>query len=401
MQQFKLPRLEIALLNLLSSFGYSRQGYPGPRDGANEANDYTLIKFFMSDQVEHHVYALSMMGYLGAIAEEWIGASLETIATRSTNESIMPHVSREENAVSLESAVPSEVPEVTTAHSNVNYPPSAQALLSQHVSFTRRSSVPASDIYTKGDATTTTPNDLASPTIGSGFGAVPLCPIAFQDGSMFESSDTTIVVDYANEYFGGPSTLTSTQEEILLMLKPEMLPGRQLCEVMLGHEAIVVDDARLFCSVTGYGRTTRIADVFPSILNPSPTPPQTNWSVPVIDAVVHRGTHYPKYNQYTAYNKLRCTHKAFLAFEHFVSDIRKRNLGLQAIIAGGRWGCGVFNGDLKLKVMQQWVAASAAGADRLVLFLFNDPLQPKIEEFVATWKDRTVGDAFRQLLETD
>ncbi|KAJ7514623.1 hypothetical protein O6H91_23G052700 [Diphasiastrum complanatum] len=51
-------------------------------------------------------------------------------------------------------------------------------------------------------------------------------------------------------------------------------------------------------------------------------------------------------------------------------------------IATGNWGCGAFGGDLQLKSMLQWLAASQAGRPFLLYFTFGDHHAKRLQEIV-------------------
>ncbi|KAG0579667.1 hypothetical protein KC19_4G115200 [Ceratodon purpureus] len=53
-------------------------------------------------------------------------------------------------------------------------------------------------------------------------------------------------------------------------------------------------------------------------------------------------------------------------------------------IATGNWGCGVFGGNLQLKSMLQWLAASQAGRPYVLYFSFQNPDAQRLQE-VADW----------------
>jgi poly(ADP-ribose) glycohydrolase len=63
----------------------------------------------------------------------------------------------------------------------------------------------------------------------------------------------------------------------------------------------------------------------------------------------------------------REANKAYCGF--MSSDVTP--CGQLAAVATGNWGCGAFGGDKRLKVLLQWLAASAAGRD-VVYFTFGD-----------------------------
>ncbi|XP_061171458.1 uncharacterized protein LOC133180985 [Saccostrea echinata] len=53
-------------------------------------------------------------------------------------------------------------------------------------------------------------------------------------------------------------------------------------------------------------------------------------------------------------------------------------------VATGNWGCGAFRGDVHLKCMLQWMAASYAGVPHLIYYTFHHEDLQQLEEVVAT-----------------
>lgn len=71
-------------------------------------------------------------------------------------------------------------------------------------------------------------------------------------------------------------------------------------------------------------------------------------------------------HQYSEHAMLRELNKALVAFgapalEDGESAERLRRFGSAPRVATGNWGCGAFGGDVQLKSLLQWAAASAAG----------------------------------------
>ena len=51
-------------------------------------------------------------------------------------------------------------------------------------------------------------------------------------------------------------------------------------------------------------------------------------------------------------------------------------------IATGNWGCGAFGGDLSIKSMLQWIAASEAGWSTVKYYTFRDKKAERLHEAV-------------------
>ena len=61
---------------------------------------------------------------------------------------------------------------------------------------------------------------------------------------------------------------------------------------------------------------------------------------------------------------------------------------LSKTIATGNWGCGVFGGNHELKFIQQWIAASFAGVERLDYYTFGDKQTKPIETYYKAIKEK-------------
>ena len=52
-------------------------------------------------------------------------------------------------------------------------------------------------------------------------------------------------------------------------------------------------------------------------------------------------------------------------------------------IATGNWGCGAFGGDFELKFLQQWLAASYAGVEKLYYYTFR---RTEMSDVIKYWE---------------
>lgn len=60
-------------------------------------------------------------------------------------------------------------------------------------------------------------------------------------------------------------------------------------------------------------------------------------------------------------------------------------------IATGNWGCGAFRGDVHLKCLLQWMAASYAGVPHLIYYTFHHEDLVQLEEIVSAIRDKNWG----------
>lgn len=156
-------------------------------------------------------------------------------------------------------------------------------------------------------------------------------------------------VDFANAIIGGGViSRGGVQEEIMFACCPELIVSRLFCPVMRVDEALAFVGTEQFSRSKGYGRGLRYGSPF---VDPTPVGEDgilNSWIV-AIDALAY-GRH-DSVEQFEASAVLRELRKAWAGFTLPDSPWR---------IATGNWGCGAFGGDLELKSVIQWLAASRA-----------------------------------------
>lgn len=159
--------------------------------------------------------------------------------------------------------------------------------------------------------------------------------VTFHDSRMEQVQGSTALVDFANKQIHiGRIISSATQEEILFSNSPELFLLLLLAEPLQDQEVIVVRNVLRYNDYTGYNNTY-----------------QFQW---VMDAV-ERDHFHPR-------SITRDIKKAYVAFAH----TRKSR------IVTGKWGCGVFGGDVMLKFWQQVLAAHYAGK-QLDFCVWNEP----------------------------
>lgn len=242
------------------------------------------------------------------------------------------------------------------------------------------------------------------------------------------------VVDFANKQLHIGKVIPScTQEEVMFSVRPEAYLGIPLCATMEADEVITIRGARQVCDYTGYGSGFRVGALQPAptahgvlvsaavasakqegskatagaaaesnlAMTPvTPLPPfllRFEEHVPAVLAMDASWLTNPK-RQFRKEAQLRDLNKALASFSSVVlrsEPPSKHSLGVftqavedtaaaagghseqaRPVVCSGKWGCGVFNGDPVLKVLQQWAAASLAGVD-LCISTFGQPQQAR------------------------
>ena len=210
-----------------------------------------------------------------------------------------------------------------------------------------------------------------------------LCDIKIiEKGSLFDG-DATYGVDFANMYIGG-GVLNGgcVQEEILFAIEPEAIVSMFFMEVMGDNDAIRIDNTIQYSKYTGYGYNFKYDKSAVDIKDLSTI--KKNKFIAIDASVQYSG----KYGILDKDNIFRDIHKAFVGFnlvnfeenqnsediienkktEEKVKILKKKE---EKSIGTGNWGCGAFGGDHELKFLQQWVAASFAGIERLDYYTYE------------------------------
>ncbi|KAH3758646.1 poly glycohydrolase [Pelomyxa schiedti] len=173
---------------------------------------------------------------------------------------------------------------------------------------------------------------------------VPISPVNIHTGAM-EIPGIGMFVDFANaDLHIGSIIPSATQEEILFSVRPYLFIGMLFSQRMRDHEAIIMSGAPQTVKYTGYSNTFKFAGIFsPTEAGDLPIP-----QIVAIDAVM-----------LVQFNKeciIRDIEKAYVGFRGDPSNPPHANT-----ISTGGWGCGAFGGDIRLKFLQQVIAASASG----------------------------------------
>ncbi|KAI6199277.1 Poly(ADP-ribose) glycohydrolase [Aphelenchoides besseyi] len=202
-----------------------------------------------------------------------------------------------------------------------------------------------------------------------------LADVFLDNDNVIENCIDEAHVDFANKLIGGGVfSQGCLQEEIRFLISPECLISCLLCEMLNDNEAILILGAQRFSFYEGYGNTFKYVGGYRNrfklprtLLGHHPT------EIIAIDALPFEAG--KQHEQFYANKINRELKKAFIGFA-----IKTPNTRCQSI-ATGNWGCGAFGGNLELKFLIQWLAASLTGRD---LHYF-------------TFKNYALGSSFAQL----
>jgi len=171
-------------------------------------------------------------------------------------------------------------------------------------------------------------------------------------------------VAFSGKSFGG-QTLRSkpTQKEKIIFRSPECLPGILLFESITNGEALSVRGARAFNKCSGYENSFKWESYCDDKNCKSP-----NTEVIFIDA--YNFSQDDSY-QFQPLGIVRELNKAFIGFDGGNIFDANHNDEIKKAVCTGKWGCGIYNGNIQLKFLIQWIAASRAGRE-MIFYGFAD-----------------------------
>jgi len=158
------------------------------------------------------------------------------------------------------------------------------------------------------------------------------------DESSLISDSNILKVDFANKFIGGGVLKNGcVQEEILFLTYPELIAMCIFTEKLNDNEVLFMLNVEKYSNCSNYGYDIIYSD------NDS----KLHSNFVAIDSINYTKS---KQNQFSIEYINRELHKAYIGFNHTEYEI----------IATGNWGCGMFGGNLELKFLIQWLAASYA-----------------------------------------
>uniref|UniRef100_A0A6B2L8F9 poly(ADP-ribose) glycohydrolase n=1 Tax=Arcella intermedia TaxID=1963864 RepID=A0A6B2L8F9_9EUKA len=192
------------------------------------------------------------------------------------------------------------------------------------------------------------------------------------------------IVNFANPYPGGLllSGAGLLQEEILYLIRPELLVTIFFCDKMRDNEAIIVNGTRLFSLHEGYRWDTQFLGKPQDLLT------QSSSQVISIDAAGMRAEGLKFY--------LRDLNKAYCGFSGAL-DENNAPLG----ISTGNWGCGAFGMNKEIKAIQQMLASSQAGRSLYYHTFGDEKLAEHLQQINNSFVDKkmTVSQVYLQQIE--
>lgn len=230
-------------------------------------------------------------------------------------------------------------------------------------------------------------------------------------GGIEDAGPAALQMDFANEYIGGGVLGTGcVQEEIRFTVNPECLASLLFTERMHDNECVYIVGAERFAFFTGYAQSFRFTGPF---IDQTPVDARGRRQTTIVAFDALAWSSRKSLAEFTRNNVVREILKAYIAFsipdpytpgeekgdttsspsssssassstcpaaspsssvklstsssakcDEKVASIfaaSRESSSERFAVATGNWGCGAFYGDVALKAVIQWIAASMAG----------------------------------------
>lgn len=222
--------------------------------------------------------------------------------------------------------------------------------------------------------------------------SAPLSEIYIGEGYM-DDSPAKIHVAYAHEYIGGPQIFNKSlsQEEILLLVRPECMIATLFCAKMNENESITVFGAEKMSQYIGYGSSVKFAGNHIDLCTKGCNSRETMSQIAVI--FMDAGKKTDSIDQ---------------CINDFGRDLKKAYCGYLSVnmrpgtqIASGNWTYGFNGNNMQLKFLQQLMAASLTNKC-LVYYPTGKDFEDQLIPFIQCLENGsvTVGELFEYYLET-
>lgn len=193
--------------------------------------------------------------------------------------------------------------------------------------------------------------------------------------SMMEEKES-IIVNFANKYLGGGCmNRGSVQEEILLLICPEILVARAFVKKMNNIQSISMSGFEQFSDYTGYGGSLKFkGDYHDNRIYENNTFKSLMIAVDALPIF-----------------QLKCDQFNFIvSFREFIKFITglqgNADLKLNSC-STGKWGCGVFGGNVYIKFLIQFLACLFADIEFQFSCYHDEENKIAFEKFIESFKN--------------
>ena len=216
-----------------------------------------------------------------------------------------------------------------------------------------------------------------------------LCDVEIvPQGSMFDTK-ASFCVDFANKHIGGSALKSGcVQEEILFAIEPEAVVSMFFMEKMEYNDAIRIDNLIQYSKYSGYARSFKYEE---SAINDKEFIIHNIIAIDAVKVLYSGGV-----DKESVIRDLMKAYVGFNLINFDDNDVSK----LEKTIATGNWGCGAFGGDYELKFIQQLLAATYAGVDKLYYYTFGRKEMDNVVANLEKLKSLNARDLYEKIVES-
>jgi len=215
------------------------------------------------------------------------------------------------------------------------------------------------------------------------------CPFAkirpYLGKTSLDDSPAQFKADFANKIVGGGVlNRGSAQEEMFFCSAPECIAARIFCPIVKDNESLCLSGVRIFSVQEGYSYTRKFAGFSP---RDKYLKRHTIFTLDALE-LPRSGSKSQQYKVEIIEREIKKAYSGF-SFATAGSDI-----------ATGNWGSGAFRGDVELKFIEQWIAASALGIELVHYYAYGNEILQNLPQFMSdvTTKYDSVGKLYKALL---
>lgn len=216
-----------------------------------------------------------------------------------------------------------------------------------------------------------------------------LIPIDARDYGTIEDQTGTLQADFANAFVGGGVVgHGAVQEEIRFLICPDLLVSRLVTPKLRNTESLRMRGTERVNNYTGYSTSYAWTGDYKD------NTPISQRGFRDVDVVAFDATSF-KANPRQQIKHIHLARELNKAFAAFTCD--KKNTA----VSTGNWGCGAFGGNIDLKFLLQWIAASRAKRQSLRYLTYGSISAQKLNDLPKKFRDLGIknnGDLLRRIL---
>jgi len=210
-----------------------------------------------------------------------------------------------------------------------------------------------------------------------------------------ETNEGGVQVCFSDRKVGDQTlSLGATQQQIIFLTHPELIISILFCENLQDKEVLLTQGVEKFCTHSGFSNSFAFAKDYKDTCPLAQTENATlDREIIMMDALdFKKNKDIFQFSEDAIFRELNKAYVGFLGDDVKAEDTPKKPIWT------GKWGCGVYGGNVQLKFLLQWIAASRAKRD-MVFYLYEDLTGIKnVDGFISHFQNKEIGALMKLLL---